>query len=149
MAEILGVVVSGISVVQIAGQLLGCVKQVQTFCRSIRNIPGDLQSTLNEVKNLGQLLSHIEGFNDAGSSLLKESLQICQAAASALEALTSRTMLPLSGDSKFRPKHLLKAVLKEEAKELKMRIDTAQLASISLDELFRVYFISYDGLKRH
>jgi len=42
----------------------------------------------------------------------------------------------LSGDSKFRPKHLLKAVLKkDEAKELKMRMDTArnllQLALIS------------------
>jgi hypothetical protein len=31
MAEILGVVVSGISVVQIAGQLLGRVKQVRSF----------------------------------------------------------------------------------------------------------------------
>ena len=112
------------------------MKQVRTFCRSIRNIPGDLQSTLNEIENVGQLLSHIEGFNDAGSSLLKESLRNCQAAASALEALTSRTVLPLSGDSKFRPKHLLKAVLmKDEAKELKMGMDTArnllQLALIS------------------
>jgi hypothetical protein len=135
MAEILGVVASGISPVQIAEQLRGCVKQVRTFCRSIRNIPGDLQSTLNEIENVGQLLSHIGGFNDAGSSLLKESLRNCQAAASALEALTSRTVLPLSGDSKFRPKHLLKAVLKkEEAKELKMRMGyRAQLASISLD----------------
>jgi hypothetical protein len=83
-----------------------------------------LQSTLNEVENLGQLLSHIEGFNDAGSSLLKESLQNCQAATFALEALTSRTMLPLSGDSKFRLKHPLKAVLKK--KELLWELETNQ-----------------------
>jgi len=132
MAEILGVVASGISVAQIAGQLLGCIEQLRTFCTSIRDIPEYLQSTLNDIETLGLIFARIETFDESTflvevSRFLQASLRDCQAAASALESLTTRTLLPLNRKSALHPVHLVKAVLKkEEMKELKARIDSAK-----------------------
>jgi hypothetical protein len=48
MAEVLGVVASGVSVVQIAGQLLSCIQGLRVLCRALRDTPGELQGILDD-----------------------------------------------------------------------------------------------------
>lgn len=131
MAEALGVVASCISV----AQLLGCVQHLQTFCRTVRDVPQDLKETLDELEALRQIISGMGEIAAADPSLclmsrsrmLQASLDRCEAAATALEILTSRIIKPLNTKSKFRPVYLLKAVLKkEEVKELKEKMDSAR-----------------------
>ena len=132
MAELLGVVASGISVVQIAGQLLGCIQQLHAFCRSMRDLPEDLQRTLQELQILSKVFCQVETFGSrdvqtASAGLLHISLLNCQAAARSLETLISKTTKSLADKGKGRQLHLLKATLKKsEMKELRERLDTAR-----------------------
>jgi hypothetical protein len=105
MAELLGVVASGISVMQIAGQLVGCIQQLRTFCRSMRDLPEDLQRTLQELQILSEVFCQPETFNSgdvqtASTELLHISLLNCQAAASSLEGLVSKTNKRYAGKAK-------------------------------------------------
>lgn len=132
MAELLGVVASGISVVQIAGQLVGCVQQLRTFCRSMRDLPDDLQRALQELQILSEVFCQLETFSSgdiqtASAGLLRMSLLNCQAAACRLEKVTSKSTRSLGGNNKGRPLPLLRVSLKkDEMKELKERLDTAK-----------------------
>ena len=132
MAEVLGVVASGISIVQIAAQILGCVQQLQTFSRYIRNVPGDMQSTLDDIEMTVQLFAEVKAFDEVafpgqGLGLLRNHLLKCQAAASSLQELVTKVIQPLKKDSKFRTKHLIRAVLKKsEIEELKARLDSTK-----------------------
>ncbi|RDL36102.1 uncharacterized protein BP5553_06714 [Venustampulla echinocandica] len=128
MAEVLGVVASCISVVQ----LLGCIQQLRKFCKSVHDVPEELKATLDEMEVFRQVVSQIGNADGnislvSGSSMLQASLDRCEAAASALEALTARIIAPLNRRSNLRSKHLLKAVLKkEEMKEMKEKMDSAR-----------------------
>ncbi|KAH8753749.1 ankyrin repeat-containing domain protein [Hyaloscypha sp. PMI_1271] len=128
MAEIVGVVASGISIVQVAGQLLGCIEKLRALHRSMRDVPEDLQSTLKDIETIEQVFSQVQAFDescfsDQALSFLRDSLENCQAAASALENLITGAILPLKTQSKLRTKHLLQAVFKkEDMKELKLSI---------------------------
>ena len=55
MAEVFGLVASGISVVQIAGQLVVCVKTLQSFSRAVRDLPEDLSRIFDELEILGEV----------------------------------------------------------------------------------------------
>jgi hypothetical protein len=132
MAELLGVVASGISVVQIAGQLVACLQQMCTFCKSMRDLPNDLQRTLEELQCLSDVFCQVETFNSrdvqtASAGLLHISLLNCQAAACSLEGLVSKTNKVLSRKGKGRQLYVLRATLKKgEIKELKERLETAK-----------------------
>jgi hypothetical protein len=132
MAELLGVVASGISVVQIAGQLGGCIQGLREFSRTMRDVPEDLQRTLQELQILSEVFSQMESLSNgdgemARAGLLQISLMNCQAAATSLEKLTSNYNKSLSGSSKGRSLHILRATLKKPAmKELKDRLEAAK-----------------------
>jgi hypothetical protein len=113
MAEILGVVASGISVAQIAGQLLSCIQQLRTLCRVLRDI-------------FYQLGAFKTDSSQPGYSALRASLVQCHNAASKLEAVAKAGSEPLQSN-KSRKWFLIKAVLKrEEVKDLKTQLEAAK-----------------------
>lgn len=127
MAEILAVVASGISVVQLAGQLLNCVHQLRIFYRTIRDIPEELQRVLNEVEILGQILSQLGTLspNDPGTSALQASLEHCGGAVSTLGKMATRSQGQLGRNN--RKLNLARVALrKEELKELKVQLEAAK-----------------------
>lgn len=132
MAEILGVVASGITVVQVAVQLLDAVQKLRSFYRSMRHVPEYLQSTLNDIEMLGRVLDQLETFDDSafrhqGSSMLQDSLLSCQAATSALKSLTTQSIQRLNKKGKLRSVYLLKAFFqKEDMEELKRNLETTK-----------------------
>jgi hypothetical protein len=144
MAEVLGLVASGISVAQIAGQLLGCIKQLCALCRALRDTPEELQGILEELEILGEIHYQLGTFQPDSSRLghnaLRLSLINCRKAASNLEVLVTRSSRSLQADKK-RPWHLVKVVLKrEEIKELKAQLEAAK----SLLHLSMTWFSLYE-----
>jgi len=127
MAEVLAVVASGISIVQIAGQLISCAQRLRTLCKKIHDIPVELETTMHEVEVLSQVLSHVEQLPDQEMDFLQASLKHCQAAAAALEGLIERASFRNGSGSKLRTLDRLTFVImkKDEMKELKMRMDSA------------------------
>jgi hypothetical protein len=130
MAEILGVVASGISVAQIAGQLLSCIQQLRTLCRVLRDITRELQAILDELEILGEIFYQLGAFktdsSQPGYSALRASLVQCHNAASKLEAVAKAGSEPLQSN-KSRKWFLIKAVLKrEEVKDLKTQLEAAK-----------------------
>ncbi|KAH6724452.1 hypothetical protein BKA61DRAFT_649362 [Leptodontidium sp. MPI-SDFR-AT-0119] len=127
MAEVLAVVASGISVVQLAGQLLNCVHQLRIFYRTIRDIPEELQQVLNEVEILGQILSQLGTLspNDPGTSALQASLEHCRRAVSTLGKMATRSQGLLGRNN--RKLNLVRVALrKDELKELKVQLEAAK-----------------------
>lgn len=132
MAEILGIVASGISVVQIAGQLLKCIQQLRNACRSIREFPRELQESLNEIQILGEAFQSLQGlrieqFGSAEAVLLHGSVAHCNAVASSLENVLARVNKPQLGKASGRAWLAVKVVLKkDEISDLKRRLDDAR-----------------------
>jgi hypothetical protein len=139
MAEILGVVASGISVAQLAGDLLGCVQRLRNFYQAIQNIPEDLQRITQEIEILGEIFSHV-GTLDGGNlaTLLKASVAKCQIAASKLEIKVTANSKLLNRKKRWQILQRVKAVLKKpEIKELKAHLDEAK-------DLLQLALITYD-----
>jgi len=133
MAEVLGVIASGISVVQIAGQLVKCVNQLHSICRSIRDFPSELQLVLNDIEILGELLQELynteeTSIHPGGSSLLRASLAHCEAAASSLELVVARTNNRISQSNAKLSWKMIKGLWKKnEIANLKQRLNDAKL----------------------
>lgn len=131
MAEVLGVIASGISVVQLAAQLLACVRQLQSFSRTVHNIPEDLSNTLKELELLGEIFCQLDVLKDLSSSaqssrLLEAGLAQCRAAASALETLVTHFNAP-SQEHRPRVWRTIKAGLKkDEVDELRNRLESVK-----------------------
>src|SRR4051794_19982120 len=125
MAEVIGLAASVV-------QLLGCIQQLRTFCKAVRGIPQELQATLDEIEVLQQVISQTATIERSqcdvpGDSGLLASLERCKTTASALEAITTRTITPLNKKGVLRSGSLVRAVLKkEDIKEMKQRLDTAK-----------------------
>jgi hypothetical protein len=131
MAEILGVVASGITVVQVAAQLLDAVKKLRSFYRSMRDVPEYLQSTLNNIELVGLMIDQVRTFDDSalalqGSSMLQDSVLSCEAATSALQKLAAHNIQRLSKKGKFRTVYLKAVFPKEEMEELKTNLESTK-----------------------
>jgi hypothetical protein len=131
MAEIIGVVASGITVVQVAAQLLDAVKKLRSFYRSMRDVPEYLQSTLNSIEMVGWMIDQVRTFDGSalqlqGSSMLQDSVLSCEAATSALKNLATKNTQRLSKKGKFRTLYLKAVFPKEEMEELKKNLESTK-----------------------
>jgi len=127
MAEVLGIIASGISIAQIAGQLVSCVQQLRAFCRSMRDIPNELNRILDEVQILGEVFTQLGEFEGASSGLLQASLLHCKAAAATLERLAEKSNDLVIDDRGKKPWGRLRATLrKEELRELRERLEATK-----------------------
>jgi hypothetical protein len=124
MAEAVGLVASAISI----GQLVGSIQKLQILYHDILDAPKELKDTLDEIELIQRILRSID---DASSNdqrpYLRDSLRHCEAAISALEAVTTRLITPLVDKSKFRLAYRVKTVLKKDKlKELKAKLTSAR-----------------------
>jgi hypothetical protein len=129
MAEVLAVVASAISIIELAVQLTKGVQQLGTLHRSIRDIPDELETTLRELESRSHILNHVEPLPDQGLDFLQASLENCRTAATSLEVVVQRAAQSLKRGSKLRLGAIgakFRVVMKKkEIQELKMRIDSA------------------------
>jgi hypothetical protein len=60
MAEVLGVVASGIAVAQIAGQITGSIVKLKSYWDQIEKAPAEINHLLREIESLNLILQHMQ-----------------------------------------------------------------------------------------
>ena len=133
MAEILGVVASGIAVGSLAAQILGSVSQILDFCSSINDAPDDIRDLLKELEILAEFVTIIEACDSQGdrSATTFKALQYCQDASGSLAAVVNSIKLGFAVNNKTkRSWAAVRAVMKE--KNLKKCLDRLERAKAML-----------------
>lgn len=119
MAEVLGIIASGVSIASIAIQIVGSVQQILDFWSSIRDAPTDIQDLLEEVQLLASLLLELDdNDNDySGSSrqpAATKAAQYCKNAANSIDAVIKDLAEGFAMSKGRRRWTAVKAVLKEK-----------------------------------
>ena len=60
MAEVFGLIASGVSIGALAGQIASSVVKLKSYLDRIRDVPEDISILINEIEDLHFLLSDIE-----------------------------------------------------------------------------------------
>jgi hypothetical protein len=135
IAEVIGLVASGISIVQIAGQAAGSIIKIKGFWDQVKAAPDDINHLLREVDSFSLILQHIR--DDLTRNVLPEpifdkdcvrqSLELCRGGAVELEGFANDLAQALDGKSGLRRKiSSVKMVLKQDdVKRLKRRLKNA------------------------
>lgn len=135
MAEVIGIVASGISIAQIAGQVANSIIRIKGFWDQVKAAPDDISHLLQEVDSFGLILRHIQ--DDLTRNALpdlvfdnecvRQSLELCRGGAIELEELAADLAEKLGGKSGLRRKFgSVRTMLKQDdIKRLKTRLKNA------------------------
>ena len=142
MAEVLGIVASGITVGQLAGQVSSSIIKLKGYWDEVRNAPSEIRQLLLEIDSLNLILHHIQDDQTrevasgvpSGSIYLEQSLKLCREGVVELNGLVVELARKIEDKTGWRRKTgAAKVVLKsEEVKRLKRRMKNAiRLLSLS------------------
>ena len=130
MAEVLAIVASSISIVQIAGELLSCILKLRKLCRALRDTPGELEGILDELEILGKSLYELGTFttdsSQPGYAALEASLTKCHKAATKLQALATVGSRPQQRNKSQILSRMKAVIKKEEVRKSKTEIEAAK-----------------------
>ena len=88
MAEILGIVASGVSIGSIAIQIVGSVQQILDFWSSIKDAPSDIQDLLEELQILANLLLEFDNNPNASKqAAAAKATEYCKNAATSIDSV--------------------------------------------------------------
>ncbi len=131
MAEILGVVSSGIAVAQLASSIATSIIALKSYFKQIKDAPAELQNLVEEIESLNVILSHIaadqSGTGIVDNLCMQRSLELCKKGVKELSECVEELRRKVEGKSRFqRQVGKVKVVLKkEEVKGLKRRMKSA------------------------
>ena len=142
MAELVGVVASGISIGTFAAQITSSFVKLKTFWDEVRDIPEDIQDLIEELEDLYYLLTDLEEDRQRNpvSSLILDStttsrcLSRCKQGADQLKELTDELNSDIQKRSKLGKKWVSTKVVfkKERLERYKKRLERAiRLLSLS------------------
>ena len=123
MAEIVGVVASGVTIGTIAAQITSSVVKLRSYWDQVQNAPEDIQDMIYEVEALNELLAVVEGSVVRESSpsplfdphSLSRCLQHCKIAATRLVELNKSLERDLQATSQLKRRWAsTKVVMKRE-----------------------------------
>ncbi|KAM7200170.1 hypothetical protein V8F20_005388 [Naviculisporaceae sp. PSN 640] len=135
MAEILGIVASGLAVQQTACQLTKSLFRLRQLWEQIQNAPEQIQDLMADIASFTALLSEMEGQLDEDNPSARHSAQHCRNALTQLDAVTSALQLQLTSPKRSKKfAGALKVVLRRE--DLKRYED-------KLDRAFRLLQMSH------
>jgi hypothetical protein len=60
MAEVLGIITSGLAIGQLIGSITSSIIKLKEHWDQVKDAPGEIQSLLLEIDSLNLILSHIE-----------------------------------------------------------------------------------------
>lgn len=132
MAELVGLIASGISIAQLATQVGGCIVKLKGYWSQVQQAPDNIAHLLREIESLNLILSHIQDdqcrAESAGEDFcMRQSLQLCKEGADELSALVAELAAKIEGKAGMRRRFgSVKIVLRnEEVKRLRRRMKTA------------------------
>ena len=133
MAEVIGLVASGISIGTLAVQISHSLQTLHAFCTAVRNAPRDIKDTLAEIDVLNQILLDLKDEMSKTNSLgLAEGaagrcLHYCQTAADELSLLVTKLDMGISNGGSYRLWASMKRVFNREVfKEVQNRLERAK-----------------------
>jgi hypothetical protein len=135
MAEVVAVVASGISIVQIAAQVADSIVSIKKYWDQVKAAPDDIKHLLREMEAMSIMLHHIRDditqntlpdlvFDD---SCVRQSFELCRDGAAELEQLAKDLAETIDGKSGLRKKISAARALtkKDDIKRLKQRLKNA------------------------
>ena len=132
MAEVLGVLASGIATGQLAGEVTKSVIKLKSYWDRVRDAPEDIRHLLLEIDSLNLILCHISDDLStpaarSGGLCIEQSLKLCTEGTDALSALVRDLAKKIDGKTGLRRKAgAAKVALKmEDIKKLKRRMKNA------------------------
>ena len=115
MADIVGIVASGISIGTLAMQIVGCIQQILDLWSTINDAPENIQSLLEEIELLGNFLTEIDDEETGQPQTVVKIIKYCQDAADCIDQVTKDLAEGFtSTNSRRRHWIAVKAVLKEK-----------------------------------
>jgi hypothetical protein len=133
MAEVLGVVASGIAVAQLADKIVRSIRNIYDFWRTISDAPKDLNDALEELKILGETLMELQNDlnkhkgHELTGTAAKNCLQYCRRVADNLEVIVLGLQHNLDGKKGRRQWAAIKAAFqKRSLREFQQRLDRAR-----------------------
>lgn len=140
MAEVLGIIASGMAVGQLAVSITSSIIKLKEYWDQVKDAPGEILQLLLEIDSLNLILSHIEqdrnraGILTSQNVCLGQSLNLCKQGTEELSVLVSELAEKIDGKKGWRRKAgASRVVLKRgEIKRVKRRMKTAiRLLSLS------------------
>lgn len=129
MAEIVGVVASGIAISQLAVHILSGIKKLHGFLNDAKGAPRTIADTLQELELLGDVLNGIQincGSDDATAAMLGKCVRYCQQAVDNAESVISGLGKGFQGQKGLRPWSALQATLRKgDLEEFQNRLNHA------------------------
>jgi hypothetical protein len=159
MAEVLSVVASTISVVQLISQVAKSIVEVKQFWEQVKNIPSEIQDLLLELQILSPIIEQFETQVSLTTALppsiwdngpIKTALRHCQAVFTSLEGVTDQLNNEISSSSsRWLSKKLvsMRVVLKKPT--MKKLEDKLRRAIHILQILMQLYTMSVLCIPRH
>lgn len=123
MAEVLGLIGSGITVAQLAGQVAGRVIELKSLWNLVKDVPSDVKDHLVQVESINLILSHIQHDHgpetrpgkESDNIYIQRSLHLCKEGADKLGAAVSDLSDKIRGKTGWRLKiGSMKIVLKKD-----------------------------------
>ena len=132
MAEVIGVIASGISVAQLAGQVTHSVLKLKSYWEQIEKVPTEIRCLMRKLDSLNTILGHIQegqarkALPDLvfANACVEQSLELCKEGEDQLSALVEELREKIDGKTGWKKRIAsAKVVLrKEELKILKRRM---------------------------
>ncbi len=142
MAEIVGLVASGINIAQITIQVSASVMELKRLWKLVRDAPSDIKNHVSQVESINLILSHIKHDHDQKTRLgldnhnlyMQRSLELCKEGAAELGVAVTNLSDSIRGKIGWRLKMgSMKIVLKKDdlqtlREKMKSTIDLLSLA---------------------
>jgi hypothetical protein len=134
MAEVLGVVASGVSIAQLTGQIATSIIRLKGFWDQVKNAPDEISNLIKELEVLNDVLCDLEPRETtsppdfmAGSHAFRQSLTLCYEATRELCNLADSLNLEIASSRKlWRARGCVKLVIKrDQIKRYKSRLKSA------------------------
>lgn len=134
MAEVIGTIASGISIVQLSGQIAKNIIKLKGIWDQVKDAPEDISYLMKDLETLNAILHELEPQETdahidfiAGSHAFRQSLALCREGSRELNDLVDTLSIQLSSNSKFRKtRGSVKMVLKrDQIKRYKSKLKSA------------------------
>jgi hypothetical protein len=112
MAEVVGLVASGINIAQLAGQVADSVMELKRLWNLVREAPSDIKDYVAQVDSINLILSHIQDDRaqetrpgmGKDNKYMQQSLEFCKGGADKLNAAVTELSDKIRGKTVWRLK---------------------------------------------
>jgi hypothetical protein len=133
MAEVLGVVASGIAVSQLTVQILSGIKRLHTFLGCVKGAPQSIADDLREIEILGDLLTELQvnfpsdESTTSSNATMEKCVQLCSQAVDNIAAVVTELEKGLGRRKVLRQWTAIQAILRRgELDEFQNRLSRAK-----------------------